>query len=238
VALDPERKHYSRCFSFYYARSWSGSSSSFLFSSLIPIGVIAGLSPGGYFYPIHANRSSGKDDEDERFIYTSIPAQTPGTVFKHAADASECYINEKLATRLTQTPGFPLRIPVPESPFIRVSRTASRGFGVFATRSMRPGEIIHAERPIIVSPSIISTPTPSSLSLPEQYNAVSRERRIIMQSLLMRSSRQKQEAYHKLFNCNIHNGSGTLYGIQRTNGFSLGLDEGKAESYGNFFTFC
>jgi hypothetical protein len=59
-----------------------------------------------------------------------------------------------------------------------------------------------------------------------------------MQSLLMRSSRQKQEAYHKLFNCNIHNGSGTLYGIQRTNGFSLGLDEGKAERYGNFLRFA
>ena len=99
------------------------------------------------------------------------------------------------------------------------------GKGVFATRDIPVGEIIFAERPLLVVPCAI-TPfrkiNPKDYSTEDYMKIMLFEWEQLLEAAAGRMDPERRAKLMALANCHLEDGSGPINGIVRTNGFSAG----------------
>ena len=137
---------------------------------------------------------------------------------------------------MLNAPGYPARIPKTRRPdLFEVRSTPDMGEGVFAKRNIKRGDLILAERPLLVSPrAIYSLPqgsTPDHYT-PQQYQQVMMfEYESLLEKTTGRMSSENQADFRALHNAHTGDRSGPLLGIIRTNGYGIGgLYDGSNET--------
>ncbi|KAF8998083.1 hypothetical protein BDQ17DRAFT_1362401 [Cyathus striatus] len=63
---------------------------------------------------------------------------------------TECLLTPRVVSKILKTPGFPAPIKHNSTPAYRISETNCMGLGMFATRALNTGDLIIAERPLLV----------------------------------------------------------------------------------------
>ena len=133
--------------------------------------------------------------------------------------------DESTKDKVTNAPGYPARIPKPRIPDLHeVRSTPDMGQGLFARHDIKCGELVFAERPLLVSPqSLLVIPTGilphySFLEF-RQIQAFLFER--MLEYVFARMPSDSQADYRALHNAHTRDGTGPLFGIKRTNGYSI-----------------
>jgi hypothetical protein len=86
------------------------------------------------------------------------------------------------------------------------------------------GDLIFAERPILVVPALIKiqVKVPRSYTQDQIIQAQFFEWERVLEKAFTRVTPERQAAYKALHNSHLHDGSGPLLGVVRTNGFQVG----------------
>ncbi|KAG6829717.1 hypothetical protein H0H93_014351, partial [Arthromyces matolae] len=120
---------------------------------------------------------------------------------------------------------------------------SEHGTGMFATCDIAMGDLIFAERPVLVMPRkmMILNVDPGAVSVDEipdaqtiQMHIAQREK--FLEVLVERMEEKDQEEFYELFNSHTEDGSGPILGRVRTNGFAVIFgDEKTAEPHSATF---
>ena len=116
-------------------------------------------------------------------------------------------------------PKFPLPMPKPKQTNHQILPTSTMGFGVFATRDLEIGDLILAERPLIVIPRLACPATQGQAET--RYLSLDN----YIEPCFEKLTPEDQAAYHELSNSHTSDGSGPLLGILRTNGYGVKMGE-------------
>ncbi|KAF9474385.1 SET domain-containing protein [Pholiota conissans] len=133
-------------------------------------------------------------------------------------------MSEAAKSRLFNMPGFPKPVPKPRGrvqPY-EVKMTPNMGMGVFATRDIKMGELVFAERPLFGGPkniNMLSLEVPGSGFLAQKL--VLDEYEKLLELCVERMSEANRTGYTGLTNSHKEDGSGPLTGISRTNGYGV-----------------
>lgn len=160
-------------------------------------------------------------------------ATMPPAIFKADLTATDGYtewvVKGNTKSKVLKYPGFPKSLPkIPHStPSCDVRKVRSMGMGLFATRDLKIGELILAERPLLIAPRAmdyvsgeiagIRNYTPAQLAQIQLFEA---ER--VLQTAVRRMDNEGRRAYMSLANAHKEDGSGPCLGILRTNVYAIG----------------
>jgi hypothetical protein len=170
---------------------------------------------------IDAARGTVKSDRKTLIMVTVPPKGS-----KMAADEndhSEWITHGATKPRVFDAPGFPKRVPKPTggAPACEVKMTPNMGMGVFATRDIKFGELVFAERPLLVKP-MNANALELVIPMGSKYNGfIFREEEKVLEAAVSRMSPANQAAFRALANSHTEDGSGPLAGICRTNGYGV-----------------
>ncbi|ESK94126.1 hypothetical protein Moror_1049 [Moniliophthora roreri MCA 2997] len=167
------------------------------------------------------------DYEESQWLMTSQPSQFMGARLEDNPDGwTECYISGRAKRKILETPGFPESLPRPTQPdCFRVVDIPGKGRGIVATKDIKWGNLIFAERALIITP--VGLPSGSDTEIPKHFTNAQREQVFMMDIehgldiLVKRMPEENQKAFMELWNCHTEDGSGPLLGICRTNGLAL-----------------
>ncbi|KAL1729856.1 hypothetical protein EV714DRAFT_212070, partial [Schizophyllum commune] len=119
-------------------------------------------------------------------------------------------------------------LPRNETPAYRVAPAEGKGLGMFAARDLQTGDLILAERPLIMAPvrlppSLEDFPDgmPPSVTKRELSQAQFKSLERYLKTLLERMPPERSSAYRALKNIHEGDGSGPLVGRFRTNGLAV-----------------
>ncbi|KAF9538636.1 SET domain-containing protein [Agrocybe pediades] len=90
----------------------------------------------------------------KKVVSTPLPLRLAGA--PSDPDGNSIFAGQaNTAKRILDTPGFPQPVPKPAggAPTCEVRQTKNMGLGVFATRVINEGELVLAERPLLVAPT-------------------------------------------------------------------------------------
>ncbi|KAH8105197.1 hypothetical protein BXZ70DRAFT_510247 [Cristinia sonorae] len=152
---------------------------------------------------------------------------------------TECYISGFLKRKILSTPGIGSRMLRPSSTMHRISESPGKGLGMFATKDIPAGELIVADRPLLIFPRNIATQrtgaVPLHLTMHEMQQVILNDTEVIYKASVDRMEPDRKEAFFKLANSHTDDGSGPIVGRVRTNGFGsadmMDLGEGTAGQY-------
>ncbi|KAG6808880.1 hypothetical protein H0H92_002480 [Tricholoma furcatifolium] len=200
--------------------------------------------PTLFSFPKHSNDLAGpspivsglkyKPNEIIRSCHT-IPCKDP----RRAKDGwAECLLaKEDTLDVIISTPGFPIALEHPPEVRHRLGQSKLGHLGMFATQDLHFGDLILSERPLLVIEC--SEKIAASLELPPGIAQNMPLHEIQKASLsywehniskvLDRMDPDRQKAYRSLWNSHLHDGSGPLFGIVRTNCFSISLCDDKKQ---------
>ena len=159
---------------------------------------------------------------------TSIPSK-PFTGPLDPDGHSEWIVYGPTKAKVINAPGYPQPVPKPKGtqPAYIIKPSPNMGLGVFATRDIKMGELIFAERPLLVSPRSNIGVNVGSL---EQYDWKTQiaiammEWEKTLEIAVGRMEPEDRKAFMELANSHKEDGSGPILGIIRTNGFMVGGD--------------
>jgi hypothetical protein len=114
-------------------------------------------------------------------------------------------------------------MPEPKESNYQILPTPNMGLGMVASRDIKMGDLILAERPLIVLPK---SPYLSPFVEAEEFDWEK-----FIQPCFERLTPERQAAYRALANSHTRDGSEPLLGIVRTNGFGIPLQEGFSNTY-------
>ncbi|KAK7460845.1 hypothetical protein VKT23_008776 [Stygiomarasmius scandens] len=165
------------------------------------------------------------DYQDSHWIVSRQPATPNDASLAEFPDGwAECFITGRAKRAILSTPGFPEALPRADSarpiPY-EIRESSGKGMGMFATRDIECGELIMAERPMLVIPAAYAPAVPVHFTPAQQQQAVLNEMEKILEQMVGRMPEEMQRAYKELSNCHQEDGSGPLFGIARTNGLSV-----------------
>ena len=150
---------------------------------------------------------------------TSIPHVVPD-------DEIQCQwlVTPPTKEKVFNSPGYPARIPKPSRPDLcQVRSTPVMGKGLFAKHYIKRGDLIFAERPLLVTPNKMHLILPEAISDPQK-----KMRMLILQSERMfelaigRLPLDSQADYKALQNVYTGSELGPLNGISSANGYDIG----------------
>ena len=155
---------------------------------------------------------------------TTIPSRIIGDPDVEGGH-SEWIVNGMTKNKVLNAPGYPQPVPKhPGSKSYVVKSTSTMGKGVFATRDIPMGEIVFAERPLIVSPRAL-LPTkainPRDYSMEDYMKIMHYEREQLLEAAAGRMHPERRAKLMDLMNSHLEDGSGPIGGIIRTNGYSV-----------------
>ncbi|KAL1686709.1 hypothetical protein GGG16DRAFT_117637 [Schizophyllum commune] len=210
--------------------------------------------PHGYTAGSTFSRSNGTeldgaaiDHSVDMMLWTSIPSRD-SNVHSHSTverrdSWTEAIVDGVTKTEIFTQPGFPRPVERPTIPAHRIAPAGNgKGLGVFATRDIKPGELIIAERPLLVVP--IAVPSveniPAYFSMEQVVQARLAEWEKALDILVGRMLPDRREAFMKLANSHTTDGSGPILGRIRTNGIAAsGLHyRGQRGPEGQFSATC
>lgn len=139
---------------------------------------------------------------------------------------SEWITYGKTKGKVLNAPGYPARIPKPRRPDLyQVKSTPEMGQGLFAHQDIKRGDLILAERPLLVAPRGIKPL--STGAIPDHYTPrqiqqiVMYEFESVLETAVARLPPQDQADFKALHNAHADDGSGPLLGIARSNGYAI-----------------
>ena len=153
----------------------------------------------------------GKDDRDGHTEFFHLSEETRRKVFNY--------------------PGFPKPVNTPKIPKYEVREAPGKGRGVYATCDLYPGDLIWAERPLIVFTALIICPKgihAGSHHTEGQKDALklcAGERTV--EAVVNRLTPERKAKFMSLANSHKENGSGPCTGILRTNQLEIRMVEGQ-----------
>lgn len=170
--------------------------------------------------PFHSD-----DYGDDVLLFSTIPPQlVSAKPADHPDGWTECILRGYTKRTILSTPGFPQPLVQPPQSCYCIG-PSHNGLGMFATCDLSIGDLIVAERPLMVTPRGLSLS--SSISLPVNFTAEQRRQAAIfewektLQTSFDRMEPENQAAFMALANNHLEDGSGPLLGIIRTNGFEV-----------------
>ncbi|KAF8876961.1 hypothetical protein BD779DRAFT_127784 [Infundibulicybe gibba] len=162
----------------------------------------------------------------------TVPPKPDGATLAENPDGwSECLVTNKIKAKILSTPGFPTPLVRPPRAH-RIDSSPGKGLGIFATRDLDMGDLIHVERPLLVIPSCT---THVKVKCPQGWSEEQVEWAKLFEwdkqcyRALERLEPEAQGAYLSLANVHTEDGTGTTHGILRTNGFGI---DGLADTVG------
>jgi hypothetical protein len=139
---------------------------------------------------------------------------------------AECIISSDDKKRLFDCPLFLTeRVPQARPNTITIKECATGGLGMFATRDITYGELLFAERPLLMNPSLHESYflAVDGYTLEDLLKLTSIEEEQLLEQALKRMDDDKKDAYMAL--ANSIQEDGPLSSIQQTNAFGLDLNE-------------
>lgn len=159
----------------------------------------------------------------EAFSVVRIPSVE---LTKSKEQSSVCILRRSAHTTITNTPGFytPLAPPLASTDVVFTKMTPNMGIGLFAKRSVKIGQVVFSERPLLVFPRGLPIYGPSrEEAIKIQELTFEKELRRALDVM----TKEEVDAYLGLSNCLPQ--SPQLYGIARTNAFSTDIEEQNLE---------
>ncbi|EMD40286.1 hypothetical protein CERSUDRAFT_121094 [Gelatoporia subvermispora B] len=148
----------------------------------------------------------------------SIPPRRSDGSPMDSDGTTECIIYAGMRDAIFRTPGFPARVPWPRKPAHTLENIAGVGWGMFATRDIKMGELIYAERPLLLS-KVSWTSSRGYDDIEQATKGAFIEAEEKLEETLQRMTPARQEAFRNLYNCHSHEDiCPQLVGILRTNG--------------------
>ncbi|KAF9538634.1 SET domain-containing protein [Agrocybe pediades] len=205
----------------------------------------ATLDDGKLPYGKVENRGAPKDYEVSKVAYTEIdptmfatnPDQVvvttiPRTYLDKPFDPdghSVWIVLGPTKGKVVGRPGYLKGLPKPSGPpAYEVKTVPNMGMGIFATRDIAVGELVFAERPLLVAPLDLSPMAgKSAIKLRDKYTPDEFKQILMLEcekhldfalAVMLPENRQ---AYLALANDHKEDGSGPLLGILRTNGYMI-----------------
>ncbi|KAJ7212157.1 hypothetical protein GGX14DRAFT_362318 [Mycena pura] len=170
-----------------------------------------------------------------RFAFVTLPNTTDPDV-----SVTECVFWPGCKEIFMDIPGFPhpLQQPSGAKPAFRLGVSSGRGIGLFSTRALTQGELILAERPLLLGLACIPMLRPDGGLTDAQYTRhcfETMER--TLEPALGRMRPARRGAFMALANC--QDGSFPLGGRYHTNGIAVdGLRPGVTGSMGTYSAVC
>lgn len=153
-------------------------------------------------------------------ITTIPPTRTPGD----PDIQSQWMTRRETKLKVLDIPGFPQPVPKPPKVSHVIKETKKMGKGVFATRDIKFGELVFAERPLLVIPAnfnISGVNPPAHYTMEQQQRIIMMEHEKKLEIMFGRMSEKNQKDFKELMNSHTEDGSGPLIGVIRTNGFGV-----------------
>lgn len=172
------------------------------------------------------------DHSDNQMLCTTLPMRhsSNGPLSADPVGAAidgltECYISGYLKRKIASTPDLG-EYPVPrvEVEAHRITPIPGKGLGVVAERTIRAGELIMAERPLLIVHGLIVTPRQAQLdhlTKADNHQVVMHDMEKVFALAVERMSPERKKAFERLTNCHLHDGSGPILGRVRTNSFAV-----------------
>ena len=168
------------------------------------------------------NVVNSEDWSPDAIIMTTMPpTKAPGD----SHNQTEWIARSATKLKVLNQPGFPRPVPKPAHLNYVVKQTDKMGKGVFATRDIGFGELVFAERPLLVVPANCNI---SGIVPPAHYN-MEQQKRIVMTEwekklnivVEERMTEEDRKAFKELQNSHTEDGSPPILGVIRTNGFGI-----------------
>lgn len=158
-----------------------------------------------------------RDSSPNSIIMTTIPpTKVPGDLHNR----TEWITRPATKLKILNIPGFPRPVPKPAQFSYIVKKTEKMGKGVFATRPINFGELIFAERPLLVVPAnsnIAGVNPPAHYTLEQQKRVVMMEWEKKLEIMVEKRMEEKdRKDFQDLQNSHTEDGSGPILGIIRT----------------------
>jgi hypothetical protein len=164
-------------------------------------------------------------------VYTTIPEQYFDAP-EHPDGHTECMVLGSTKAQIVRCPIY-LSNSIPKvarGTVVIKDAPEGAGLGMFAERDIKFGELVLAERPLLMVPAVAGYIPRGGAEVDEytfeQYMSIMRhEQEIGLEVALGRMSPRNLAAYKALANAHMEDGSGPLLGVLRTNGFGINVDE-------------
>ena len=141
-------------------------------------------------------------------------------------DETQCewLFNGSTKAKVLNAPGYPARIPKPTRPDLyQVRSTPDMGDGLYAKCNIKRGEIILAERPLLVAPiGIGKLQQDDHYTKTQMQPILMSEFELLLECAIGRLPSQSQADFKALHNSHTGDGSGPLLGIMRSNSYTIG----------------
>ncbi|TCD61404.1 hypothetical protein EIP91_008508 [Steccherinum ochraceum] len=172
------------------------------------------------------------DHSDNQMLCTTLPMRhsSNGPLSQDpvglATDGlTECYISGYLKRMIASTPDLG-EYPVPrvEVKAHRLTTFPGKGLGMVAERDIRAGELILAERPLLIVHGLIATPRQAQLdhlTKTDNDQVIMHDVESIFALSVERMNPERKKAFENLANSHLHDGSGPILGRVRTNSFAV-----------------
>ncbi|EDQ99659.1 uncharacterized protein LACBIDRAFT_334800 [Laccaria bicolor S238N-H82] len=161
---------------------------------------------------------------DNTMVITTLPRVKSGATLDDEPDNwTECILAGPVKQRILSTPGFPQPVEKTAGEKVnhRVGPSPFGGLGVFATRPLRTGDLIVAERPLLISKRGIEMTRSKGLTQAEMIQVSMQEWEERLGVALKRMTDENRKAFMALANSHTEDGSGPILGIIRTNGYKV-----------------
>ena len=178
----------------------------------------------------------------DSMITTLPPVNLGATLDDEPDNWTECILAGHIERQILSTPGFPRPVEKTAGGKVnhRVRPSPVGGLGVFATRPIRTGELIIAERPLLISQRSFEMRVESGskgLTKAEMIQVNMQEWEEHLGVALKRMTDENRKAFMALANSHTEDGSGPILGIIRTNGYVVpGLYDGHEDDNARAYT--
>ncbi|KAJ8081764.1 hypothetical protein PM082_007610 [Marasmius tenuissimus] len=134
-----------------------------------------------------------------------------------------CIVTPAAKRKILSTPGYPQPLNRPPVTRHEITESPTSGIGMFATVDMELGDLVSSERALLMASPAITKPAylPAHYTKHQAIQAGLYEKERVLEQGFNNMSKESQDAYMKLHNCHLHDGSGPILGIMRTNSFSM-----------------
>jgi hypothetical protein len=169
------------------------------------------------------SRLDSKDSSSDDLIMTTMP---PTKARGDSHNQTQCLTRHATKLKVLNQPGFPQPVPKPAHLNYVVKQTDKMGKGVFATRDIKFGELIFAERPLLVVPANFNV---SGIDPNSVHYSMEQHKHMIMAEwekklnivVEERMTEEDRKAFKELQNSHTEDGSPPILGVVRTNGFGI-----------------
>ncbi|KAG6816260.1 hypothetical protein H0H93_008234, partial [Arthromyces matolae] len=199
----------------------------------LPCGKFDAALPEGYV-PIKREIKefdfSRLDYSDMDYIFTTLPMRfNNDTVAIGANGWTECLLKGGKHKRwILSIPGFPHSVPSFDPPRYRIGPSVHGGKGLFATCDIPLGDLIFAERPLMIDPrmhQLVPIQDNPGISQAEMIKIHLTECERLLENCVERMLPQDREAFFDLWDSHTEDGSGPILGRVRTNGMGIRIGE-------------